>query len=438
MGRDVVNYENYFIGNKWRMQGVNTATTFQFMQGVEKLSLQLYGTRLLASDLLTIPDRFLYGSRLNLVQSDVFSCSGNVVGISDIVGTVDSSEVDYDNNVFTGDVNLKLIRKEDFKIHLLGEAGISLTALREDISSTNISKSDYFFDAGIKMLYAPKYSFGVQLNYRDVGPDFNSPAAQTRRIVEGSGDYTLESFPHFNDGATLRSMSMLDRLTQEYGIYTGGISTVLMEYLPQYNNMEPYGQATPNRKGASAIMSFKDSLEIISVTVKTDMLSEIYSAGDTATRAHRDFFSVKGGVVYHFNKTMGWEKSVVAKIGGKYESTLREGAVPVDLQTISVDCGFSIETIDNLHVRFGGKILRSQGNEALPIMNRLNQVTTGMTPIMLDFTETLLGIGMQYQFSNTAYFSTQYILGNYDNSVVGQEQMSSLTHQWFFTFNISF
>ncbi|MDA3882712.1 MAG: hypothetical protein PF481_05480 [Bacteroidales bacterium] len=438
MRRNVVNYENYFIDNNWRVQGVNTETTLHFMQGIKTLGLQAYGARLLESDLLTIPDRLMYGGRVFIVQSDLLKLGGNVVSISDILGTVDSSEVDYDNTVVTGDMIFQLLKKDAITINLIGEGGISSTALREDVSSVDKDKDDFFYEFGVKMQYAPKSKIGLQINYRDVGPDFNSPTAQTRRIIENPQDYSLESFPHFNDASTLRSMTMLDRVSQEYGLYNGSISTGLMDYLPQYNNIEPYGQATPNRRGPSAILSYSDSLEVVSFTMKADMLSEIYSAGDTATRAHRKFIGLKGGVEYNAHKTFDWEKEVILTLGGKYESTTRDGDVPIDLQTVSLDCGLNVETIENLHVLLGAKVLQSQGNEALPVMNRLNEVTTGTTPVTLDLTETLFGFGLQYTFSNTAYFSTQYILNDYENLVPGQEKYTFSTNQWFFTFNISF
>jgi|SRR5690554_2522919 len=436
--RDVVNYENYFIDNNWRFQGVNLATKLQFMQGIKSLDVQAYGVRLIDSDLLTIPDRLMYGGRVSVLQSDRFKLAGNVVSISDIMGTVDSADVDYDNTVLTADADFQLLKTDNLSVKLIGEGGISATALREDVSSTDKNKDDFFYDFGVKMQYDPKSIFGVQINYRDVGPDFNSPTAQTRRIIENPDEYSLESFPHFNDASTLRSMTMLDRVSQEYGLYNGSISTILMDYLPQYNNIEPYGQATPNRRGPSAVLSFSDSLEVLRVTMKADMLSEIYSAGDTATRAHRKFTGLKGGLEYNAHKSFGWEKDVVLTLGGKYESTSRDGNVPIDLQTLSLDCGLNVETIDKLHVLMGAKILQSHGNEALPIMNRLNEVTSGTTPVMLDFTESLLGLGLQYTFSNTTYFSAQYILSDYQNNVSGQEKFTFTTSQWFFTFNISF
>ncbi|MFO7869630.1 MAG: hypothetical protein R6U95_10070 [Bacteroidales bacterium] len=436
--RDVVNYENYFIDNNWRMQGVHVNSTFRFMNGIESIGVQAYGARLIESDLLTIPDRLLFGGKASVVQSTRAQLGLNAVAISDIVGTVEASEINYHNEVYTSDFIFKCIEKNQVKLQLLGEAGYSFTDLVEESTSTDKNKDDYFFDLGAKLLYTPKNSFGLELKYRDVGPNFNSPAAQTRRIIESDENYSLESFPHFSGGEVLRNMTMLDRVSQEYGLYNTGISTVLMDFLPQYNNIEPYGQATPNRKGLSAVFSYSDSLDIVAVTLKGDFLSEIYAAGDATTQKHRKFTGLQGGVEYAVNKSFDWEKSLIVKAGGAYELTTRDGDLPIDLQSTSIDIGVNAETIKNLHVLLGAKVLQAQGDEFLVVLNRLNEVTSGSEPVSFDFNETLCGAGFQYDFSNTAYFSAQYMVSNYDNNKPGEEKYTFTTNQWFFTFNISF
>lgn len=436
--RSIVNYENFFVDNKWRMQGANAYTTLNFMKGIKSLSLQAYGSRILPSDLLETPDRFLYGGKIGVVQSKAFKLSGNVVAMSDITGTVAASNVDFDNVVTTADVTYTYDKIQGISLSLLGETGLSNTSLREDVSSINKTKNDYFYDAGIQVEAKKKHRSLLTVKYRDVGPYFTSPAAQTRRIIENSADYSLEAFPNFSDGTSLRSMTLLDRISQESGLYNGSVSTLLLPYLPQYNSSEPYGQATPNRKGTTAALGIADSLRIISLQIEANMLSEIFAEGDTTSSELRSFTCVQGGVVYEAGKQFGLEKDITLTCGGKYEQTQRNGAVPIDLQSISTDIGLSVETIKNLHLLVGYKLLQAKGNEALVVRNRFNEATSGVTKLTIDSQEQLLGVGFKYAFANSVYLSTQYIMGTYTSKLAGDSKNSFDTRQWFVTFHYSF
>lgn len=435
--RNIVNYENYFIDNKWRMQGVNAYTTLEFMKGIKSLYIQGYGSRILPSDLLETPDRFLYGGKLGIVQSSTFKLSGNVVGISDFTGTVPAANVDFENTVYTGDFKYTYDKIAGYSFALLGEAGFSETSLREDVSSINKTKQDYFYDAGVQLQVNKKIQSILTYKYRDVGPYFTSPAAQTRRIIENSADYSLEVFPNFSDGTSLRSMTLLDRMSQETGLYNGSISPLLLPYLPQYNSAEPYGQATPNRAGSTVGLECADSARIVLLQAKAHVLSEIFAEGDTTTSSLRSFTCVQGGLTYEAGKQFGLPKDVTLQCGGKFEQTQRDGAVPIDLQSLSADVGVSVETIKNLHLLVGFKFLQANGNEALVVRNRFNEATSGVTKLTIDSQEQLLGLGFKYAFANSVFLSTQYILGTYTDNTANNKN-SFDTRQWFVNFHYSF
>jgi hypothetical protein len=435
--RKIVNYENYFIDNKWRLQGANAYTTLQFMKGIKSLTVQGYGSRILPSNLLEIPDRFLYGTKLSIIQSNAFKLSGNYVGISDLTGTVPAANVDFENNVYTGDFKYSYDKIAGYSFALLGETGFSNTSLREDAFNINKTKHDYFYDAGVQLEASKKHTSIFTFKYRDVGPYFTSPAAQTRRIIENAADYSLEVFPNFSDGTSLRSMTLLDRMSQETGLYNGSISPLLLPYLPQYNSAEPYGQATPNRSGATVALGFADSARIVAVNAEANMLSEIFAEGDTTTSKLRSFTCVQGGLSYQVGKQLGLPKDIELKCGGKFEQTQRDGAVPIDLQSISADAGISVETIKNLHLLLGFKYMQAQGNEALVVRNRFNEATSGVTKLTIDSQEQLLGIGFRYAFANSVFLSTQYILGTYTDNTPNNKN-SFDTRQWFVNFNYSF
>ncbi|HRS18919.1 MAG TPA: hypothetical protein P5243_05410, partial [Bacteroidales bacterium] len=151
----------------------------------------------------------------------------------------------------------------------------------------------------------------------------------------------------------------------------------------------------------------------------------------------RSFTCVQGGLSYQVGKQLGLPKDIELKCGGKFEQTQRDGAVPIDLQSISADAGISVETIKNLHLLLGFKYMQAQGNEALVVRNRFNEATSGVTKLTIDSQEQLLGIGFRYAFANSVFLSTQYILGTYTDNTPNNKN-SFDTRQWFVNFNYSF
>ncbi|MFL5729483.1 MAG: hypothetical protein ACJ75J_08355, partial [Cytophagaceae bacterium] len=123
--RDIVNYENFFVGNAWRMQGFNTRAKVTFKKGAESLGIRVYGGRTRQTDFTSIPDRYFYGGRLDLTQSKYFRIAGNLAGLSDIPGTVKSTSINYSNLVYTTDFDLTFDNSDKFKFVLRGEAGAS-------------------------------------------------------------------------------------------------------------------------------------------------------------------------------------------------------------------------------------------------------------------------------------------------------------------------
>ena len=431
--RDIVNYENFFIGNAWRMQGVNLKTQLNFKKGIQSIGIRAYGGRTLANNATTIPDRFFYGGRLDLTQSKYFRIAGNVAGISDIAGTVKSAQVDYNNMVYTTDFDFTLDNNDNFKFVLGGEVGASHFELKRAIDTAYNKFDDFFYDLGIKGTYKP-WNLTLGGSYRDVGYNFNSPMAQTRRLA-APGEVIPSNFPTMNDGVTARPIGIFETYSQEKRLYNQAISTTLMSYYVQYNMVEPYGKATPNRRGYTFMGEIETPNKVFNANIEANFLGESVAEGDSVTFEKRKFTLIQGGFVFNLNKVLNFEKLIAINGGVRTESSKRGGTNVINLSSSLIDAGLDVEVIKDLHLLGGVKIFNVQGAEVQASRNQMNQIITYSSQ-QFSQAQTILAAGMRYDYGQGCYFSMHY-----HNVDFNDKQTNSNTYkmnQLFFVFGLKF
>jgi hypothetical protein len=431
--RDIVNYENFYVGNAWRMQGINSKSKINFnTKGIESIGIRAYGGRTMQTNFTTTPERYFYGGRLDLTQSKVFRIAGNLAGIKDIAGTVTTAEVAYSNMVATTDFDLTIDKIENFKLVLSGETGLSRFDLKRPISNTDNQYKDFFYDGGGKLTYKP-LNFTIGASYRNVGSNFNSPMAQTRRMAQPS-DITLQAFPNLNNGISLRPITLFDMYSQESGLYNQAISTTLMNYFIQYDMVEPYGRATPNRKGYTFSAEVETPSKVFNASVEANFLSEVVAEGDSVTMQKRKFTLIRGGFVFNIHKLLNIEKVIAINAGGRTESSVRGGTNAVKLNSALIDLGIDVEVIKDLHLLGGTKLFTVKGNEYTSIRNNLNQIQN-WTGVNFNQQQNTIATGLRYDYGTGGYFSMHYHLVNY------KDLNSSSTYklnQVFFVFGMKF
>ncbi len=431
--RDIVNYENFFVGNAWRMQGVNLKTQLNFSKRIESLGIRAYGGRTATTNFTTIPDRYFYGGSLNLKQGKVFRIAGNVACLSDISGTVPNTQVFYSNIAYTTDFDVTIDKSDKFKFVFSGEAGGShFEMTRAADSSANIF-DDFFYDAGIKATYKP-LDLNVGLSFRDVGFNFNSPMAQTRRVATPS-DITLSTMSTLNDGTTLRPFSIYDAYSQENNLYNQAISATLMNYFVQYNMVEPYGKATPNRRGFTVTADIKDAKNIINAGVEFNLLSEGVSEGDSITFAKRKLNLFRGGLVFNLNKVLNFEKVIAINAGLRTESSNRTGTNPLSLASSMIDLGLDVEVIKNLHLLGGLKLFSVKGNEVQSGRDDMNQIVS-FGSVNFNQTQSVIAPGLRYNYDEQGYFSMHYHIVKYNDQETAWQKYN--LNQLFFVFGLKF
>lgn len=392
--RQVSNYENFNVDDNWRLQGLQTNGTLLFDKVLKSADINIFGTRIKKNNFITVPDRILGGGSLKLNQSDTRSIGLNVLSISDVVGTVSDTAVDYTNTVITGSYDIGLLNKENLSLALNGEFGTGLYDYNKIATSQRQKSDDYFYDLGAGLKAS---DIKVNAGYRYVGPRFYSPGAQTLRLDNSA---TAGLFPVGEGGLTNRSANIYDRFS-DLSLYNKSINPTLMNIASRYSNVSPYGKATPNRQGISlsANKGNKDSLYY--VTVSADLLSEAIGVG---VSEKRNFTAIYGGGQLNLGSMIGLENDFSIQAGVKMESTTRGGTANVDLQSLLIDVGAQYELVNKLDVLIGLKMLSASGREYSTSWNEFNEIQTyGVDDI--DVMESVMALGLRYRFSNYNFFT---------------------------------
>ncbi len=419
--RSVVEYENFNHANKWRLQGAHVQTNLRFTHGIEKLGLRFFATRNRRYTQSVTPDRFMIGGRAEIVQSRMFQLGGNYVYLFDAAGTVTSPGLTNQNQILTADWKVNhFTDKIDYSFY--GETGFGTNKYSMN-EMDSVNTEDYFYDLGISVKYKPLL-LKVYANYRNVGADFFSSGAQTRRIYDygygsASGPNSLSMFSELDNNTSQRAdvsmngATMLDYVSDQ-NLRNLNLQNTLMLFNPAYNNLTPYGQATANRKGLTFGSSIGNNEKLVKADVIVDLLSEVATMGDSVTNALRQFLGVKGGTMFNAHKLLRFEKQIVFTLGARYEKTTRDGSAPVNLESTLVDLGLSVEVVKQLYLLGGVKTIQAKGNEFIYTRNEYNQIetTNPFTNYDLNQSQMLYTFGARYKFSKNTYFTVTGVSQN--------------------------
>ncbi|MFQ3575107.1 MAG: hypothetical protein SNJ77_01605 [Cytophagales bacterium] len=407
--RDIVNFENFYINNQWRVQGLNLASSFKFKKGIEKASIRTFGARVRQSNFFDSPDRFLYGVRAVVTQSKYAEIGLNYVGLSDIAGTSVDTAFRYTNNNYTSDFKFTLDSVGGlFKINLYGEAGASAFEGWQRNGRKEVY-DDVMFDVAASATYNP---LGIKLfaGYKNVGYQYTAPGAQSLRAYASSSP---DLFPNYLGlGQAARPQLLFDRFTHERlgGTFNNtAVSPTMRAYLPQYGNISPYGNATPNRGGLYVGLSAEHPEKIFRADVKLEALRELVSEGDDSTFAKRSFTGFTAGGELQLGKLLKWNKQFAVSGSYRYENTQRGGINKVDFKTGLVDLGLNAEVYSKLFLLVGYKSLNANGKEQILGRDAFNNKLSGIPNLFdLNSKQDILCLGFKYEFNKNNFFNFQY------------------------------
>ncbi len=424
--RTILEYENFISGSDWRLQGAQAKGLFDLKSKYAKaIAVHAFGTRTNPTNDVDVSDRILAGGKITFIQSDYFQIGGNYVTMQDI--EIANAEINYKNNVVTGFASAKLLDNEKLKLEAFGEGGFSDYNYSRDSAKIVVNFNDYLYDGGAR-LHAKGLKLVAYATYRDVGPNFTSPSAQTRRI---DVTRTPALFPTIENKTVNRNQTLFDRFTDERS-YRRSLSTLWMPFLPQYNNITPYGRATANRRGFNGGISTDTSLKAVDASVEVDYLTEVIGEGSVQKR---EFFGARGGFKFNIDQVLNFKKRLNISAGARFENTTRKGSAPIGLTSTLIDLGMEVEVFKQFDLLVGFKTLNAQGNEFINTRDQFNKITS-INLQNIDITENIFSAGFRLRFIENSFFHAAYTISQYSDNTVNDYQYT--IDQLFVNFTLKF
>jgi len=379
--RDFKNYENFNIKNNWRLQGLrgtinlNLDTYFntgKFTSFVAQLNNKSNGKNI----------RLIKGSQINLYSGKKIDLGGQVVQLTDIKETMISDDF-VSNYVFSYDVNWNDNILSN-PINIAIESGLSRFFL-----NNVLQKSDWFVDLEFNVAIFEKFNY--LFGYLNVGPNFISPSAQSRRL-----DYNGENLD-FPIISSPNSPNILNKLTNT--LFSNQlISFNHLEYDIRTENIAPHGKATSNRIGI--LSSIKGDFSGIKLIISGNWYNEIIGIGTTHLRNFSSL-SVEGKI----NTLDFLNKKSVLTFSINQFNTDRNGNISkkINLNNTLYQAGFDIDLVNNFSLLGGFQKLVSNGNEFISQYDAPLQIM-GYENIKIDSDEYIFSTGFKLNVNKNTFF----------------------------------
>ena len=413
MYSEMMHYDYFYKGNNtWRQQGLATDFSLSFKEGIEELQFNLFTSRINPSNFNTISDRVFYGGNVTMVQSAQISAGVNYINLADIAGTSNNTSY-FKNPVLTGTYSLNTTL-DDFKFQLDGESGFSKSFTANNQDPDNVVKEnlveDYFNYATFKSVYEP-FNTEFSVSYRNVGQGYRSAGAQMRRLKYKTQAFM---FDRYTNQQVVRPVGMWD-IKNDPTFYNSQIEVGLAEFYPQYNNIDPYGLATPNRQGLDFVLYHKTDDNRFEISMEYGLLSEIIGLGIENLKKFNSF---------SLNMTLkDHDEKIKMQFGYSNDQTIRSGDqsfVQSELNSNRVYSGITLEITDKLFCLLGSETIKASGNDYVAVRDR-NDVVEDFTLFETNLFEQINGIGLRYEFDNKNDLQILWQDYSWSNSVLGTE-----------------
>ncbi len=402
--------------NTWRQQGLTTDFGFTFKSILEEINVDAFVIRL-----RDVPaQRLFMGGHIDLIQSKYFSGQINYINTFDWEGTRGATlpeDMDaYFNPVLTGGFKFNFDINE-FNLQLETEAGSSFE--RKVLGVDSLEFNDFFYDA---TLSGELKDWKLSLSFSEVGPDFRSAAAQTRRLSFEDGNIpaafseitnndilssqtdTIEGLP---DKYMSRSISIFD-IMREGRIFNSSLQQNLMVFNPAYNNISPYGAATPNRRMLGANFGRFSEEANWGFDIGLGIGNEIRGQGTIEKRAFTEL-TLNANYLLEIadNKIL---ESIAFNLNGWLQNTARNSAnefEKIDLQTLFTAASIRFNLPSKFNINTGFIMLNSEGNEFFTDRDAIGSIRNFVSTD-INHSEQLIGIGLGYDFNDRNSFDFYY------------------------------
>ena len=402
----LMNYDNFYAADSsWRQQGAAAEFGLQFAKFVKELQFHTVATRVRTTDFGSINDRLFAGYNVNLVQSNFFEIGENHVTLFDIEGTSRNLST-FHNPVTTGTL---LLKKDisNWKMKVNVEAGTSKTYYEKFEGSPETNGK--IFDAKW-MGTNSSNGLSVEAGWKYVSSDFRSPGAQTKRV---NYNYQPTSFGRITNDQVVRNLTAFD-LMRESNAYNRQLSSNLMLIQPKYDNITPYGTATPNRQGVTVNAKYVIPSKILEVSATQLMMQETRGEG---TLVPRKFMRSEVKAVAHVNKRFGKsDKLFDVTVRFRNDNTSRkaeENVRAVDLSTQILSIGAEYEFWENWDLMLGLQQITFNGFDYTAVRNNFSEIYN-FREYQTDGKEFMQAAGVRYRFSDKSSLSMNLL--NFKNT----------------------
>jgi hypothetical protein len=393
--RNIVNYENFYMNNTWRMQGANVDFGLSFKKYIKEINVTGFTTRVNATNFSTIPERLMSGAVIEVVKNSKLRVAFNTNHTYDIKGTIKDTNT-FKNSVNSIDASYKSkIGKLPFV--LTGEIGRSNFQYSADTNAPNLR--DYFAHAKAT-LNINKYHLKTTLGYINVGPNYRSIGAQSK-------DVNYNALPIYFDRYTnkqsVRPLGLQDVIANEH-IYNRTVSSKLMTENLLFNGVMPFGMATFNRLGMYGQLQYNNHLD---VNASYHNLNEINGQG---TLALRNFQIVKLNAkvpIQHYLKT---KKKFELQFGAQQQLVKRTSAVTVenvDFKNTQATLGLTYELFKDFDLLGGYVLQNSNGVDFAAERNAFSEIIF-FNQKRYSVEQNMTAFGAKYNFTPKIYLSGFY------------------------------
>jgi hypothetical protein len=412
---EVINYDKFYGQNSWRQQGATADVGFDFNKYLNHFHVTGLITKNRQTDYFSSPDRLFAGSTIQTKMFKQLSVAYNYTNTFDVENSAMFSNALFNNSVNSFEIKENLVLN-NYKIDLGGEFGQSNVNFKNMANAPTV-KDGMFMDGGIQV-QNKKSTWNIGVNLRSVETTFRSVGAQSRRVDFNA---IASEYPYYTNRESARPVTILSVLT-DGNYYNMFLSPNLRDYNPAYENMLPYGKATPNRQGADIKFGWNHSNKnLLKVNGSATIYNEITGQGTTAIR---DFTNLEIMVDLGVNELYKGKKKVHVGVFVKQQNTSRtgtEGIDKIDLKSTQIKVGAEYEIIPNLEIQLAGILLNAKGNEFMAQRNSYNEIIFYKS-FNADLQETILLGGINYQFSKNNCLKVQYQQADWNNKLLADNQ----------------
>ncbi len=426
---DQIAYDNFYdADNTWRQQGAAVDFGLVFNKYIKEIDWTGFTGRVAATNGSSQPERLFSAANMTLIQSKYVSLGLNYSNLYDFPGTASTLE-QYVNPVVTGNAQLAYTIG-NIALTANGEIGKSHNEIINDSLAPILDGN--FFDTKIEAKYTP-WQLGIYIGMKSVDANFRSAGAQTKRI---NFDGTPAAYERITNDQVLRELTMFD-LMRESDLYNLQLQTGLMAFDAKYDNITPFGAATPNRQGFELGLNWAGWHDAVKLNASYLAQSEIRGQG---TLNLRNFTRMDANATIAINKLLKWNKSIELTAGMRSDNTSRAGeaGVPsVDLQTNVISLGISANVVSDLDLVFGIQQHTYAGFEFVNQTDKYDQIIN-FNEYTVDGSQQLIGGGLRWNFSEKTYLMGQFNQFSQNNNVVDDVLPSYSINNFAFIYSMKF